>query len=782
MTKTSKTAKPWQGGLARLRGMRLAVAAAACAGALAMTGCTEDEPKDPGTTPPADCVSDEAFFEDQVWRPVLSTTCFGCHNAQGIASGSELVFQSQNQPGYLAHNMKEFANIASLERDGVSLVLLKPTGAIEHGGGTLIQDGDEKHKAISAMVERVKTPVDCGDQPNTDGDFFDGVDMHSPEATLRKAALLLNGRLPTDAELTEVREGGDAAVETVLGRMMSEDAFIDRMKELFNDRFLTDKYLGGDDATNLLNSADYPERRWYRDLDDEVMPEEQRTAAQRYTNNSVARAPLELVAHVIKNELPFGEVLTADYMMVNGMSARVYGIDDVNFDNAFDPNEWRPGRIAGIPHAGILTDPMFLNRFPTSATNRNRHRSRMVFDFFLATDVMRLAERPVDPTAITDFNPTLYNPQCTVCHANIDPIAGAFQNWTSAGRYQSPENGWHQDMVPPGFGESIMPGTSYGSSLQWLAQQIVSDPLFNLAIVHSLYRGLTGNDVLLPPSEYSDAPGSQAKLKAYEAEQAELARIAKVFGDENQNVKEAIIALVKSPLFKAKGISAKAESREAELGELGVARFLTPELLHRKIKAVLGFEWENEGNGRDYLLSSNEFLIFYGGMNSDTVTQRITSPNGLMSSIALRMANEMSCRVVPREFASAAEARRLLPLVETSFVPEDENGFEIPAAVAAIKENIRHLHRRVLGEELAIDDPEIERTYQLFYDTWKEGYTLRVADGITRDLNYRCRGTRDVNGEEVEDSARVSRDENYAIRAWMAVVTYMLTDYRFLHE
>ena len=29
---------------------------------------------------------------------------------------------------------------------------------------------------------------------------------------------------------------------------------------------------------------------------------------------------------------------------------------------------------------------------------------------------------------------------------------------------------------------------------------------------------------------------------------------------------------------------------------------------------------------------------------------------------------------------------------------------------------------------------------------------------------------------------RVQRDERYVVRAWMAVMTYLLSDYRFLHE
>jgi len=58
-----------------------------------------------------------------------------------------------------------------------------------------------------------------------------------------------------------------------------------------------------------------------------------------------------------------------------------------------------------------------------------------------------------------------------------------------------------------------------------------------------------------------------------------------------------------------------------------------------------------------------------------------------------------------------------------------------------------------------------------------------VNDEISQDLPYRCQVREDPNtGIELENEERLRRDENYTIRAWMAVVTYLLSDYRFLHE
>jgi hypothetical protein len=147
------------------------------------------------------------------------------------------------------------------------------------------------------------------------------------------------------------------------------------------------------------------------------------------------------------------------------------------------------------------------------------------------------------------------------------------------------------------------------------------------------------------------------------------------------------------------------------------------------------------------------------------------------------MANEMACRAVPRDFVLDAADRLLFPAVEMAYEPEDANGFEVPGAVEAIRANVVHLHRRVLGEELYPGHPEIERTYGLFYDTWKEGKAGVAAGTLDAYLTWNCRARTDFwTGAELPEGERVEWDGNYTTRAWMAVLTYLLLDYQFLYE
>lgn len=723
--------------------------------------------------PQGDCIPDRQFFEEKVWRPFMSSTCFACHNAQGAASGTDLVLQSPNQPGAVATNFGIVSNVAAYERDGISILLLKPLGDLDHGGGTIYSEDDREYRTLTQMVKRFKAPTEC--ENTVEGDFYDNVELMDGEATLRKASLLLTSELPDSESVTMVRDGDDADLDAALDNLLLEDAFLETTKEIYNDRFLTNRYVRNNDAVNLLSDR-FPDRYWHEELDEELVAPGYIDLARANTNRSVAQEPLELVAYLTKNELPFTEIVTADYMMVNPFSARVYGIDDVEFDDQNDPNEFRPGRIEGQPHAGVLTSAMWLNRFPTTETNRNRHRARMVFEFFLATDVMRLAERPVDPTAIVDFNPTLYNPDCAVCHANIDPVAGAFQNWDDDGEFNPREEGWYPDMRPPGFGEDAIPSSEWSSSLPWLAQTIIENELFDLAIVHTLYQGITGEAPLTPPTDEN-----AEALLAYEAQRDELEAVAAAFRASGHNIKVAVKEIVKSKTFRAKNVVDEEKTPEA-YATTGTARFLTPELLNRKIQATTGVRWGRD-NQAPYLLNENEYLIFYGGINSNTVTQRITEPNGLMTSIAKRMANEVACAATARDFTRPMEERLLFTQVERTFEPEDANGFEVTGAAEAIRNTIVDLHERLLGERLNVDDPEIERTFNLFVETWREGKEAIANDEVGVNVHYQCRAVNDPEtGEELPEEQRVNRDEEYTVRAWMAVTAYLLSDFKFLYE
>ena len=76
---------------------------------------------------------------------------------------------------------------------------------------------------------------------------------------------------------------------------------------------------------------------------------------------------------------------------------------------------------------------------------------------------------------------------------------------------------------------------------------------------------------------------------------------------------------------------------------------------------------------------------------------------------------------------------------------------------------------KILGRYDAAESAEVERTFQLFAAIVKDA---KEQKGLDKRENYFCR----------ESPAAAAEDPNYTIRAWRAVVTYLLRRQEFLYE
>jgi hypothetical protein len=747
---------------------------------LAASGCESDTKVKPKQSGGKGCVSTRSFFETEVWDAFMATDCAGCHNPQGVARNSDLVLQASTTPGNIEHNLTVVSKLALVRVQGQPLLLRKARGELDHGGGVRLKAGSEDHAALASLVDRVENPVPCADTLGGTA-LAARITLLDPKASLRRLTLTLGQRLPTTDELQAVADGGEAALPPIVDGLLKEEGFYRRMETFWDDKLLTGRYMGGSQAVNLLDSKDFPQRLWMND--DKLEPDEAtRKLGQGVVNTALAHESLSLISHVLREQRPFSEVLTANYVFQDPLTARSYGVT-TGFANPLDPTEQREIQVPGVPHSGVLTTPAFLNRFPTTATNRNRHRARTVFDLFLATDILKLGDRPIDPTQVTDHTPTLFNPECTICHTVMEPVAGTFQNWDDRGRYRPPKDGWFADMWPPGFGTTELPAADRPQALQWLAQQVVVDDRFAMGAVYVLVEGLLGRKPLPTPDK--NDPAFAARKLAFDLEQAELAAAAKAMRDAKLELRAAVKALALSPLFRVGGVATDATDDErAAVLQLGGDRWLTPEELDAKIRSTVGNVWPR-WDGKSWLLM--DYRLLYGGIDGDDVTARVRSPNGVMLAVVKRMANELACKFVTADFVRAKDQRRLMPLVERTYAPEDNNGFAITQAEAAIKLNIQYLHEHLLGETLQLSDDELERTWLLFRDTWREGQEALAKGskngGVDAWLNWSCGAREDPDtGAKLDDTRKIDQDPNYVVRSWMAVVSYLLQDARFLHQ
>jgi len=734
----------------------------------------------------SDCQSTREYFEQQVWSAFMSTTCTKCHTPDGTAvavSNAKFVLQPASYPGFIDTNLANITLVSNIQYQGTPEILLKPLGQDNHGGGAVLTAGSTEYKALQELVTRLTAANgdSCVEPPNT---TLQSVVLTDGPTTLRRAAIDLAGRIPTAAETATVTAGGDTALSAALDELMTEDIFFTRLREMYNDILLTDQFLeynGG--AINFTDTNFYTAMAPYRDQSNPLYM----SPLLPQINQALAREPLDLIAYVVKNGKPFTDVVQGNYTVVNPFSAIAYGLtktitfkDPTNYEEFYPAQviAGPPGMTVSIPHAGVLSTPSFLNRWPTTPTNRSRGRARRVFSFFLATDVLKIALRPVDATSVTSLEtPTENSTLCNVCHKVIDPVAGGFRGYDE-NTYEdfNPAALWHDDMFAPGFGPTLMDGSYYTKALQWMGPQVAQDPRFPISAVQTVFTGLTGLTPLAYPASSTD-PNFATELAAWDAQDAFIRATATAFTTANFDLRVVFKAVIMSPYYR--GTSAPADVDPGTLTGVGAGRLLTPEVLNRKIPALLGgYRWRapyNYSSPYDWLL--NDYDILYGGIDSDTTITRLTVPNGMMSAVANRFANETSCAVTAWDFTKPKATRTLFSLIDLTEVPESA-GHTVAGSVADIQSTIQFLHGYLLGEKLDVSDPEILRTYQLFLDTWHE-----LSQSGDTSLPGNCQGQNSpIDGTSLPMNVQISDDKNYTLRSWMAVLSYLLSDYKFLYN
>ena len=112
------------------------------------------------------------------------------------------------------------------------------TGAAGHGGGVQVAAGTvdyENMERFLGLLGEDVTPVTL--TPQT---LFDTVTMAPLRKTLRRAALIFAGRVPTDAEYA-VAQGGPEALRATIRGLMTGSEFHEFLIRGSNDRLLTER-------------------------------------------------------------------------------------------------------------------------------------------------------------------------------------------------------------------------------------------------------------------------------------------------------------------------------------------------------------------------------------------------------------------------------------------------------------------------------------------------------------------------------------------------------------
>ena len=136
-----------------------------------------------------------------------------------------------------------------------------------------------------------------------------------------------------------------------------------------------------------------------------------------------------------------------------------------------------------------------------------------------------------------------------------------------------------------------------------------------------------------------------------------------------------------------------------------------------------------------------------------------------------------------------------------------ESDIETSQGAKAIRNKLVELHETLLGVAVTIDSPDVEAAFQLFVEVWNREQELKIRDeesdcgeegcwldcpitdllyfdGIADDIMYiNERGDLDFNWDRINelkhevDWYRIRPE----VRAWVAVLAYLLMDYRYLY-
>ena len=215
---------------------------------------------------------------------------------------------------------------------------------------------------------------------------------------------------------------------------------------------------------------------------------------------SVGDEPIRMMETVIHRNLPWTDIVTADWTVLNASLFDVYPADWVD-TSATDNDDWQVARYNdGRPNAGLLVSNGLWWRYDTSLNNASRKRANQLSRIFLCRDYLELPvsfDSSVDITNEVALQNAIENhPGCVSCHATLDPLA-AFLGGVFARRksdplemiYYHPEReslaAMHLGVEPAWNGQS-------GNNLEDLGVLFSQDPNFSKCTTERFAASLLG--------------------------------------------------------------------------------------------------------------------------------------------------------------------------------------------------------------------------------------------------------------------------------------------------
>jgi Protein of unknown function (DUF1592) len=510
----------------------------------------------------------------------------------------------------------------------------------------------------------------------------DGLTLLSPREQLIRVSMDLRGVHPSETELATIDANPDLYADFV-DRYLEDERFYDRVEEIWNLRFLT--------RTGET----------YVDMDGAGLDQvsEARIAA------SMADEPLRLVRHIAEKDLPYSELVTADYTIADEVLAAAYNLDR-------DPGEgwtsahYRDGRL----HAGVLTMTTTWLRYPSMGGNANRHRANAVSKTLLCDDYLQrpivLSRANIDQL-VEDPEVAILSEGCQSCHASLDPLAAHFFGFfhedgvedraSAISYFPEREEGWrdYADKAPGYYGRPT-------ANLQELGDAIAADPRFSECGARTAWEGLLQKDYT--ESDWADLQGA-----------------ASAFAESDLRLKPLFRHIVNARSYRA---------AEDESGRVATVRTASPAQLASTIEALTEVRWSS--GGVDALTDPTQGLsVLAGGVDGGFVTKANWEPSVGSVFVLERLAQAAGKEVAAHDLDPERQGKaRMLAYVSVDDRPD--------TAQERFDAQIRALYLQVTGLPLGEDATEPEALRTLWSEVYgvegsAEGAWAAVISVVLRD-------------------------------------------------
>lgn len=514
--------------------------------------------------------------------------------------------------------------------------------------------------------------ADSGEPADDTGDTGPEPVYLEPAEHLTRISMAIRGVRPSVQELAAVQADPEA-LPGIVDDYLDDPRFGTIIRDLHNDALLT-----------LIDFLVFPAG---------FVPKDPLADVDVYRlNRSITEAPLRLVEHVVVNDLPYSEIVTADYTLADRVVSEVWGIPYDGDGDTWELSQWQDER----DHAGILSDPWLFQRFQSTVSNANRGRANAIsrallcYDFLSRDIEVDASVNLADPDAVA--NAVVENPACASCHQGLDPLAGFLKDWSPV--YVPSDVTYPHDSYEPdifvNIGATVRDPNYFGQAGEGLADLghfIAEDPRFSLCAAKRFYA-------YLHQVNLDDVP-----LETAAQLQSELV-------DSGMSAKALVRAIVLDDEFR---VSHAEPDAEGVLDPVGVKK-ARPVQLSLLFDDLTGFRWRTDLTEFDLApidLLDDSFLgygVLMGGIDSLFVTQPSHTYSATASLVLRNLAREAANFVVDEDFANPdLGSRHLLRQVSDTDTSE-----------VLVREQLSDLHLRILARARPTDDPEIDRSYTLF--------------------------------------------------------------------